>query len=144
MSGCFTYFPQAFGHISPAFLFLTPSQGGKDSFLQSFVPIVNLDGKLIKLLFALHLAEHGSDLSTVCDTTAIQNHLTPSKRISLLKYKDFSSTGQLGLCNTGKEGQGLLDISRDQDRHCHKKQYTPDQNCKTFFHFPNPFKDRNS
>lgn len=55
MPGCFTYFPWAFGHIPQAFLFLTPPTGGKDFFLQSFVPIVNLDGKLIKLQYCVHV-----------------------------------------------------------------------------------------
>lgn len=61
----------------------------------------------------LHLAEHGSDLSTVCDMTAVQNHLTPRKRGALPKSKDFSYTGQLGLCNMGKEGPVLLEIKTD-------------------------------
>lgn len=51
MPGCFTFFPWAFGHIPPVSLLLTPSLGGKDSLPQSFVPIVNSDGKLIKLQY---------------------------------------------------------------------------------------------
>lgn len=55
MPGCFTYFPWAFGHIPPVSLFLTPSLGGKDSLPQSFVPIVNSDGKLIKKQYCVHV-----------------------------------------------------------------------------------------
>lgn len=110
--GCFTCFPWEFGHIPQAFVFLTPSTEGKDFFLQSFVPIVNLDSKLIRIQSCVHNTLSRTQLWSQYSVWHYSYTETYPGRVLLPESKDFSYTGQLGLCNIGKEGPVQLDISQ--------------------------------